>query len=99
MYKLTNSEAIFRIGDSAYIQPTSESVDYAAYLAWLALGNTPLSAFNPAEIAANTIAENNAKHIAYLASTDWYIWRKADNGTPVPAEITAAREAARKGVI
>ena len=30
-----------------------------------------------------------------LAATDWYIIRNADNGTEIPADITAARQALR----
>ena len=32
----------------------------------------------------------------YLASTDWYIIREADNGNPIPAEIKTKREEARQ---
>jgi hypothetical protein len=33
-----------RIADNAFIPFDSNNVDYQAYLAWLALGNTPLPA-------------------------------------------------------
>lgn len=36
---------------------------------------------------------------AYLASTDWYIIRELDAGTPCPPEIRAARAAARLKVL
>ena len=68
-------------------------------LAWIAEGNTPAPQFTDAEIAANTQAELNATSQAYLASTDWYITRKAETGDAVPSEITTLRTAARDAIV
>ena len=68
-------------------------------LAWIAEGNTPTPEFTDAEIAANTQAELNATSQAYLASTDWYITRKAETGDAVPSEITTLRTAARDAIV
>ena len=68
-------------------------------LAWIAEGNTPDAEYTDAEIAANTQAELNATSQAYLASTDWYITRKAETGDAVPSEITTLRTAARDAIV
>jgi hypothetical protein len=44
MYQLTSSECILRLSDGAAIPPDPANTDYAAYLAWVEEGNTPLPA-------------------------------------------------------
>lgn len=41
----------------------------------------------------------NQEALAYLASTDWYIIREMDQGTPCPAEIKAERASARARIV
>ena len=41
----------------------------------------------------------NQEALAYLASTDWYIIREMDQGTPCPAEIKSERAAARARIV
>ena len=47
MYQLTTGDTILRLTDNAFIPPGPANTDYAAYLAWLAAGNTPLPAPAP----------------------------------------------------
>lgn len=44
-------------------------------------------------------AQANAEARAYLAGTDWYVVRFAETGVAIPAEISAARQAARESII
>ena len=71
----------------------------ADVLAWIAEGNTPAPEFTDAEIAANAQAELNATSRAYLASTDWYITRKAETAEAVPSDVTTARASARTAIV
>lgn len=49
-----------------------------------------------AQVAQEAI---NAEALAYLASTDWYIIREIDQGTPCPAEVKAERASARARIV
>ena len=46
-YQLTTGDCIKRLADDAFIPPDPANTDYAAYLEWLAAGNTPLPAPTP----------------------------------------------------
>lgn len=41
----------------------------------------------------------NAEALAFLLSTDWLIIRELDAGIPCPAEVKAARQAAREKIV
>lgn len=41
----------------------------------------------------------NLESLKYLQDTDWYIIREVDSGIPCPAEIKAARAAARAAIV
>jgi hypothetical protein len=40
-YQLTTGDTILRLEDGAFIPPDPANTDYAAYLEWVAAGNTP----------------------------------------------------------
>lgn len=40
-YQLTQSDAVIRFADGAFIPPDPANTDYRAYLGWLNDGNTP----------------------------------------------------------
>jgi hypothetical protein len=41
----------------------------------------------------------NAEARAYLASTDWFVIRMSENGTPIPIDVLTKRAEARLAVI
>ena len=44
-------------------------------------------------------AQTNADARAYLDSTDWLVTRFAETGVVIPADIAAARQAARESIV
>ena len=51
-----------------------------------------------AELAREAVEAKISELQSYLDSTDWYITRHAETGTPIPAEVTEARDFARKEI-
>ena len=47
MYKLINDNIVLRIIDNTFIPTVEGNIDYQAYLAWIAEGNTVLPADVP----------------------------------------------------
>lgn len=47
------------------------------------------------EVAAELAAHTKAEALAYLASTDWYVTRKAETGVEIPEEVSKLRAEAR----
>ena len=41
----------------------------------------------------------NSEALRYLASTDWYVIRHQESGTPIPDDVMQKRAAARESVI
>lgn len=53
----------------------------------------------PEPTAEQLQAKTNAESRAYLASTDWYVTRFAETGVAIPADVLAARQAARDSIV
>jgi len=58
----------------------------------------PMLADPPPPTLDELKAAKNAEARAYLASTDWYVIRKTETGVEIPADVLAARQAARESV-
>lgn len=48
--------------------------------------------------AAEAKRDSDVANRAYLASTDWYVIRLLEIGTPIPQDVAAARSAARDAI-
>jgi hypothetical protein len=60
MYQLTKTAHVLRIADATLIYPDPDTADYAAYLEWIAEGNTPAEAPGP------TFAQRTASMLAVV---------------------------------
>jgi hypothetical protein len=87
------------VNDTMFVPNDSDNEHCKNILAWIEEGNTPAPQFTDEEIAANAQAETNANSRAYLASTDWYIVRRAETSEGVPSDIITARAAARDAIV
>ena len=54
---------------------------------------------NPTPTPEQIQQQTNDVARQYLASTDWYVIRMQENGTPIPQDILDARQAARDSVV
>lgn len=100
MYKLSmDNNSVIRLSDNACIPFAPGNRDYNEYQEWLAEGNTPEPAETEQEKATRIQMETNAEARAYLASTDWYVTRLQEIGTPIPADVLQKRQEARDSVV
>lgn len=80
---MSNSTAVHRDSDGAYIPADFGNTDWQAYQAWLAAGNTPNPV--PALTAAEAWAAYQAQAQAALAKTDMVALRCLKAGVAFPA--------------
>lgn len=91
-YQTLLSGMILRVADGAFIPPDEANADYAAYLDWVAAGNTPDG--DPA--AANAAWDAyRAKAVQALSASDTTVLRCYENGVPLPKEWADYRKALR----
>ena len=93
-YALTQGTSILR-SDGANIPPDPANTDYAAYLAWVAAGNTP-TPVDPDIIAALAQARFAAQAQSLLDKSDTTMLRCFEHGITPSAEWLAYRTALRQ---
>ena len=91
MYKLTSSSSVVR-ADGALIPADPANADYAAYIAWVDAGNTPLPADVPqvAEILTRAKDELRALRKPMLDAVNGIGWRASMTGNTAVANEALA---------
>ena len=68
-------------------------------MSWLDNAQVKTVADKAAEAAQQAQDAINSEAERVLKESDWYVLRFLEKGTPIPTEITAARDAARPQIV
>lgn len=86
MYKILDETRIERLSDGADIPVDSDNMDYQAYLAWVADGNTPLPADPPVVVPVQVVTAAQGG-IALIRAGLMEAVQAAANAADTPAEV------------
>ncbi len=66
MYALTATSYVLRLADAAQIPPDPQNIDWQAYQAWLAAGNTPTPYAEPAPVVPRSLTPRQIRRALSL---------------------------------
>lgn len=86
MYKISSETCVVRLSDGAFIPVADGNMDYQAYLAWVAEGNSPLPADPPVAVPVQVVTAAQGG-IALIRAGLMEAVQAAANAADTPAEV------------